>query len=95
MRHSEERWQNFSRYHPLELVHKTCAVPEAGCEVLMSWDGGEAWMDTQDLQFYASGTKVAIRPVRVEAMFDGAREERLSDHDGFLVTYELKWSEVL
>lgn len=93
MRHSEERWENFSHYHPLDLVHETCAASAAKCEVLMSWDGDEPWMDTQDLQFYASGAKVAIRPIRVEAMFDGTRGERLSDHDGFLVTYELRWSE--
>ncbi len=43
----------------------------------MSWDGDEPWMDTRDLQFYVRGPKVAIRPIRVEAMFDGARVPRL------------------
>ena len=58
----------------------------------MSWDGDAPWMDTQDLQFFGEGEHVAIRPVRVEAMFDGgASGPRLSDHDGFLVTYELSW----
>ena len=58
----------------------------------MSWDGDEPWMDTQDLQFYADGRTVRIRPLRVEAMFDGGPSgPRLSDHDGFLVTYELRW----
>ena len=93
MRHSEERWGNFSRYHPLDLVHETCALAASPCKVLMSWDGDEPWMDTQDLQFYAGGTKIAIQPIRVEAMFDGStRGDRLSDHDGFLVTYELSWT---
>ena len=92
MRHSEERWANFSRYHPLKLVHETCAKARTDCDVRMSWDGDAPWMDTQDLQFYASGTEVAIRPIKVEAMFDGgAKGARLSDHDGFLVTYELSW----
>jgi endonuclease/exonuclease/phosphatase family metal-dependent hydrolase len=117
MRHSEERWENFTRYQALTLVHAVCADPRGRCDVRMSWDGDAPWMDTQDLQFFASGDGVAmagaagnsaqeppaaapasagatvdIRPIRVEAMFDGGPDSpRLSDHDGFLVTYELSW----
>ncbi len=92
MRHSEERWGNFSRYQSLDLVHRICAAPASGCDVRMSWDGDEPWMDTQDLQFYWPGDRVQIRPIRVEALFDGSPgSPQLSDHDGFLVTYELRW----
>lgn len=92
MRHSEDRWAEFSEYHPLALVHEVCVNPASGCEVRMSWDGDAPWMDTQDLQFFADGEQLTVRPVRVEAMFDGgASGPRLSDHDGFLVTYELRW----
>ncbi|MGH6658424.1 MAG: endonuclease/exonuclease/phosphatase family protein, partial [Sphingomicrobium sp.] len=50
------------------------------------------WMDTQDLQFFWSGTGVTIRPIRVEAMFDGSPDSpQLSDHDGFMVTYRIEW----
>lgn len=91
MRHSEARFGEFQRLQPLRIVHRWCADPANGCEVLMSWDGDEPWMDTQDLQLFWTGGEVDIRPVRVEAMFDGANQPRLSDHDGFLVTYELSW----
>jgi endonuclease/exonuclease/phosphatase family metal-dependent hydrolase len=92
MRHSEERWEGFSRYHSLTLVHEVCVDPASGCDVRMSWDGDEPWMDTQDLQFFANGQQVSMRPIRVEAMFDGGPSgPRLSDHDGLLVTYELRW----
>jgi len=92
MRKSEERWENFSRYQSLGLVHDYCLGGAHGCDVRMSWDGDEPWMDTQDLQFFQPGDRVAIRPIRVEAMFDGgASGPELSDHDGFLVTYELRW----
>ena len=92
MRHSEDRWEGFSAYLPLTLVHERCIDPDAGCEVRMSWDGDAPWMDTQDLQFFANGERLAVRPVRVESLFDGgASGPRLSDHDGFLVTYELRW----
>ncbi|MBO9376927.1 metal-dependent hydrolase [Sphingomonas histidinilytica] len=91
MRWSEERFADFSRYVPLEIVHRWCVAPDHGCDVRMSWDGDEPWMDTQDLQLFRSSPMVAIRPIRVEAMFDGGALPRLSDHDGFLVTYELRW----
>ncbi|HEV2597385.1 endonuclease/exonuclease/phosphatase family protein [Sphingopyxis sp.] len=92
MRHSEDRWAGFSEYHPLTLVHEICIDPASGCEVKMSWDGDAPWMDTQDLQFFADGEQVTMRPIRVEALFDGgASGPQLSDHDGFLVTYELRW----
>ncbi len=93
MKHSEARWEQFSRYHALKLVHETCSQVPSPCDVRMSW---EPWMDTQDLQFYADGTDVKIRPLRVEAMFDGGEGgPLLSDHDGFLVTYEISWPATL
>ena len=50
------------------------------------------WMDTQDLQFFWEGNPASIRPIRVEALFDGRPESpTLSDHDGFMVTYEIAW----
>ncbi len=92
MRHSEDRWAEFSEYHPLTLVHEVCVDPASGCAVRMSWDGDAPWMDTQDLQFFADGERVTVRPIRAQAMFDGGESgPQLSDHDGFLVTYELSW----
>lgn len=92
MRHSEPRWENFSRYQSLSLVHRVCADRSSGCDVRMSWDGDEPWMDTQDLQFFWSGSPATIRPIRVEALFDGSPDSpQLSDHDGFMVTYAIEW----
>lgn len=89
MRGSTARFETFRRHVPMTLVHEHClAVP--GCDIALSWDGDEPWMDTQDLQLFSSGARVAVRPIRVEAMFDGsAGSPRLSDHDGFRVTYRL------
>lgn len=92
MRKSEPRWENFSRYQAMTLVHRVCNDPAFGCEVKMSWDGDAPWMDTQDLQFYYGGSPVTVRPIRVEAMFDGSPDSpQLSDHDGYMVTYRLEW----
>jgi endonuclease/exonuclease/phosphatase family metal-dependent hydrolase len=91
MRRSQDRYETFAKQIPLEQVHHYCWTGER-CDVRMSWDGDAPWMDTQDLQFFASGRSVRIVPSRVEAMFDGAPgSPQLSDHDGFRVVYSLIW----
>jgi hypothetical protein len=61
--------------------------------VRLSWDGDTPWMDTQDLQGFDSGTRVSLRPVRVDALFDEPWKGRpLADHDGLLVVYRLRWA---
>ena len=96
MRHSELRFDAFDRTQPLLLVHRVCAEQPDTCDVGLSWDGDAPWMDTQDLQLFWPGDAVAVRPLRVEAMFDGGPSgPRLSDHDGFRVVYELSWSALL
>ena len=93
MRRSELRYERFAGMQRLTLVHRYCIDQPAVCDVRMSWDGDAPWMDTQDLQLFASGTRVAVRPYRVEAMFDGSPDNpKLSDHDGFRVHYRLSWS---
>ena len=92
MRGQPERFEHFIRLHRLRLVHVYCTRFPAGCDVRQSWDGDAPWLDTQDLQLFSSGSAVTVRPVRVEAMFDGrADSPKLSDHDGFRVVYELSW----
>lgn len=92
MRGSSARFEVFDLMLPLRLVHQYCSSGNSGCDVQMSWDGDEPWMDTQDLQLFSSGNRVDIRPIRVEAMFDGRPDSPvLSDHDGFRVVYELSW----
>ena len=92
MRRNPDRFDFFSTAIPYTLVHRSCAQKPATCDVRMSWDGDAPWLDTQDLQAFDDGKAVTVEPVRVEAMFDGsANGARLSDHDGFLVTYRLAW----
>jgi len=87
MRRSTERFAAFRSRIPFAQVHEYCAPP-GRCDVRLSWDGDAPWMDTQDLQFFASGDEVRVTPQRVEAMFDGSPEcPKLSDHDGLRVIY--------
>lgn len=94
MRGSTERFDRFrSASRNFTLVHQYCEANRATCDVRMSWDGDAPWLDTEDLQLFHDGTLVSVRPVRVEAMFDGADGlPHLSDHDGFRVTYRLRWT---
>lgn len=92
MRHSEARFDFFASRIQLTLARKHCQDPRSGCDVQISFDGDAPWMDTQDLQFFRSGSLTRIRPIRVAAMFDGkADSPKLSDHDGYRVTYEISW----
>jgi endonuclease/exonuclease/phosphatase family metal-dependent hydrolase len=92
MRGSPERFAEFARWKPLTLVHRYCLDQSQTCDIRMSWDGDEPWMDTQDLQLFRSSDVVTIRPIRIKAMFDGSENEpRLSDHDGLRVLYHISW----
>jgi endonuclease/exonuclease/phosphatase family metal-dependent hydrolase len=92
MRAAPARFETFEAVHGLELVHVRCLATPDLCDVRMSWDGDAPWLDTQDLQLFGSGTGISVRPVQVEAMFDGSPgSPRLSDHDGLHVVYELSW----
>ncbi|WP_242008012.1 endonuclease/exonuclease/phosphatase family protein [Sphingomonas ginsenosidivorax] len=93
MRGSAIRFERFRNVtEPFEIVHEWCTDQPLRCDTRISWDGDEPWMDTQDLQLFESGADVQIIPIRVEAMFDGsAGSPKLSDHDGFRVTYRVSW----
>jgi endonuclease/exonuclease/phosphatase family metal-dependent hydrolase len=93
MRGDLSRFEAFAKAQPYTIVHEFCINQPDVCTVKLSFDGDEPWLDTQDLQAYDDGGKVRLVPVEIEAMFDGLRGELLSDHDGLLVTYELRWTE--
>lgn len=91
MRGDPSRFEAFANAKPYTIVHQFCINQPDVCSVKMSFDGDEPWLDTQDLQAFDNGRNVRLIPVEIAAMFDGLRGERLSDHDGLLVTYELRW----
>lgn len=92
MRRSPGRLEHFDQHKPYHIVRRWCSEPGHDCDVRMSWDGDAPWLDTQDLQVFDDGQLVSVRPLRVEAVFDGPETGgKLSDHDGYLVTYGLSW----
>jgi endonuclease/exonuclease/phosphatase family metal-dependent hydrolase len=91
-RNAPDRFEFKDERLPGELAHRFCRDNPDRCSIEMSWDSDEPWMDTQDLQGYADGPTVRIEPVAIAAMFDEPVDGKmLSDHDGLLVTYRLRW----
>jgi hypothetical protein len=92
MANAPNRAEHFFDRKPWAIVHHYCTAVVSDCDIRMSWDGDEPWMDTQDLQGFDHGSIVRIRPVRIEAMFDVPWQGApLADHDGLLVVYRLSW----
>ncbi len=91
-RHSQARFAHHAKTMPGMLVTNYCLQPQSGCDARMPWQGDAPWLDTQDLQGFASAPRIDVRPVRAEKMFDKPRDGRmLSDHDAYVVTYRFSW----
>ena len=93
VRNSDDRFDFLEPRLPVTLTWRYClTTPEANCDIRMSFDGDAPWMKTQDQQFFRSGGRVQMRPIRIEALFDGSEDSpQLSDHDAYRVVYELTW----
>jgi endonuclease/exonuclease/phosphatase family metal-dependent hydrolase len=95
MRRSPARFDAFERQNGYQLARRHCLEAAAGrarpaCDIRLSFDGDAPWLDTQDLQIYDDGARIALRPVRIEAWFDGEDAGgKLSDHDAYIVTYAI------
>lgn len=79
---------------PYMLVRHYCTEIVLTCDIAMQLEADvEPWRYTQDLQGFIHGPNIKIEPVKLEAVFDGADKQNpaLSNHDGYMVTYELRW----
>ena len=89
--HAPDRYDYVMQRYPFEVVSQVCFQAPRSCDAKISADGDAPWLDTQDLIGFKPGDKVAIRPVQVEARFDGSATGGpvLSDHDAYEVTFRL------
>ena len=79
---------------PYMLVRHYCTEIILTCDIAMELEAEEEpWRYTQDLQGFIHGPTIKVVPIRMEAVFDGsdAQNPVLSNHDGYMVTYELRW----
>ena len=74
------------------IVRFYCTQSEDRCDIRISFDGDEPWLDTQDLQAFFPGNRIDVRPIGIEALFDEPVDGKmLSDHDAYLVEYRVTW----
>jgi endonuclease/exonuclease/phosphatase family metal-dependent hydrolase len=74
------------------IVRYYCTQSEDRCDVRISFDGDEPWLDTQDLQAFFPGKRIDVIPIAIEALFDEPVDGKmLSDHDAYLVEYRVTW----
>lgn len=89
---SEARFAHHEQVMGATLVTHHCLRPASGCDARMDWTGETPWLETQDHQGFDSGSRVDVRPIRAEEMFNEPVNGRvLSDHDAYVVTYRLTW----
>ncbi|WP_349254669.1 endonuclease/exonuclease/phosphatase family protein [Croceicoccus esteveae] len=89
-KHAQNRFDALREGRQLEIAHRQCIIAEPLCKVIISQDGDEPWLDTQDLQFYSNSPRWKLEPIRVQAIFDTPADgAKLSDHDGLMVTYRI------
>ncbi len=89
--HAPDRYDYVMQRYPFDVVSQVCFQTPDSCDAKISADGDAPWLDTQDLIGFKQGDRVAIRPIRVEARFDGSTSGGpvLSDHDAYQVTFRL------
>lgn len=92
VRNSPERYYYQADARPYKVVSEYCRQAAAGCADAVAPDMPEPWLQSQDLQAFASGGGVEVQPEAAKALFRSAESGgRLSDHDGYLVRYRLSW----
>ncbi len=86
------RLENITGIDHSPIVRFYCTQSEDRCDIRMSFDGDEPWLDTQDLQAFFPGDRIDVRPIGIEALFDEPVDgQMLSDHDAYLVEYRVTW----
>jgi hypothetical protein len=94
MRHSEERIVYFVKRtgEGLNEVSSWCLKNPDACDIRLRSDSETPWFENQDLQGWTSGTRVSVKPLRIEEVFDDPVDGVMaSDHSGFIVIYRLSW----
>lgn len=94
VRNSPQRYYFDALDRPYTVVSEYCSQqPASGCGGVNADPVKEPWLRSQDLQAFVSDQDVSVRPVNTDIMFAKAPDRpRLSDHDGYVVRYQLQWA---
>jgi len=88
-----ERYAHLEKNPHFRVIRQICAE-ELNCELGLPLEGERPWLSSQDLQGFVSSPRIRIRPVDARIPLESSQgPQRLSDHDAYLVTYELRWTQ--
>jgi hypothetical protein len=90
IRNSSARYDYQAEARPYTVVSEYCARVGSGCGHGAPDAAARPWLRTQDLQGFRDGA-VRVQPVASRYLFE-VGDKRLSDHEGYLVRYQLSWS---
>ncbi|WP_269714535.1 endonuclease/exonuclease/phosphatase family protein [Caulobacter sp. NIBR2454] len=93
IRKSPDRYNYMFEDYDFDVASEYCKrhAAIAACAVKVSMDGDAPWLDTQDLIGSTAGEAASIWPIEIQALFDGKAGPALSDHDGLLVRFRIRW----
>jgi len=94
VKNAPERYDYLAGLRPYRVVSEFCSEAANACAGQEPAGASRPWLRSQDLQAFANAGPVTVHPVKIETMFHRA-ENRLSDHDGYLVRYRLAWEAAL
>jgi len=69
-RHSTDRYEHKVAHLPGTVVRYYCVVEDDDCLLQEPSAGDAPWLETQDLQGFAAGDPMRIRPIEVRTVFD-------------------------
>jgi len=93
VRNAPARYDYLAGARPYVVVSEFCNSPRARCAGQGPAPDRKPWLRSQDLQAFDGGGLVDVRPIKVETVFRAAPGARApSDHEGYLVRYQLSWS---
>ncbi|MDG2520075.1 endonuclease/exonuclease/phosphatase family protein [Caulobacter segnis] len=93
IRKAPDRYNYMFEDYDFDVASEYCwrSLAAGACAIKVSMDGDAPWLDTQDLIGSTAGTGASIWPIEIEALFDGQNEPVLSDHDGLMVRFRVRW----
>jgi endonuclease/exonuclease/phosphatase family metal-dependent hydrolase len=88
VKNAPDRYYYRAGERPFVVVSEYCKATSAGCQSGSLLEAPEPWLASQDLQAFAPGRTMTVRPTVLTKLF--GEGQRLSDHDGLMVSYSLQ-----
>ena len=93
VKNAPQRYYYGALERPYTVVSEFCSQDRtSGCGQGAPDLTDEPWLKSQDLQAFGADDQVQVRPIAAQGVFMRANNPApLSDHDGYLVRYQVQW----